>query len=104
MTRDAGFDPGLNGATAGDELPKSKSAWSHASHSFATNTFAPSRTGLASPLRRTTPYEPPASVGVESGRIVRVLSPVSANTYVPSDARPPEAQIPDCGLSVAHPP
>src|SRR5580658_379706 len=94
-----GFDSAGSGTYAGVDAPKSRSpiGWSQPSHSVGTKTLAALRVNDAMPVRRTTSWESEALRGTD------VVSPVTPKTLVPSDARPPDPQIPDLALCVVHP-
>src|SRR5258708_27000031 len=99
MSSDGGFEPAGSGTNAGVEAPKSRSplGLSQFCHSVGTKMLAASRENCAMPFTRTTSWES------DCARATDVVSPVTPNTYVPSEARPPEPQMPDRGLCVAHP-
>src|SRR5580698_10535949 len=92
-----GFEPAGSGTYAGVEAPKSRS-WpgsSHWFHSVGTKTRAAFRVNCASPVTRTTSSESDVLRGW------LVVSPVTPMTYVPSETRPPDPQMPERGLWVA---
>src|SRR5579859_2372581 len=99
MSSDGGLEPEASGTNAGVDAPKSRSpaGRSHDCHSVGTKMLASSRVNCAMPLTRTTSSES------DCARATDVVSPVTPNTYVPSDARPPAPQMPERGLCVAQP-
>src|SRR5580704_16718741 len=99
MRRPDGVEPAGSGTYAGVDAPKSRSwsGFSQPAHSVGTKTLASSRVNCASPVTRTTSSESDMLRGT------LVASPVTPKTYVPSDARPPDPQIPERALCVAHP-